>query len=200
MSSKSRIRRDDIAVLYMALAPNLERIVRLDVRASDQVIEDACQSAWARLVFHADRLRGTGTLSWLAKTATREAVKLSRRDHRELSLELALEIEGDALGPPGAAPDELIQDREQLASIRLLPERQQRLLWLQGLGLSYTEMAAHTHCSERTIERQLLRAKRRLRGMAATSSGAAAPAPASAAARRATTLPAPVSAGAARPD
>jgi RNA polymerase sigma factor (sigma-70 family) len=160
--------------------------VRLDVHASDQVIEDACQFAWARLVAHADGLRGTGTLTWLAKTAIREAFKLSRRDRRELSLEHALETDGDVLGPPGPAPDELIQAREQLASISLLPERQQRLLWLQGLGLSYREMAAHVHCSERTIERQLLRAKRGLRGMAAasTAAGATSPAPASAAAAR----------------
>ena len=160
MISTGKVTLDDIAVLYTALAPNLERIVRLDVQASDQVIEDACQFAWARLVAHADCLRGSGTLTWLAKTAIREAFKLSRRDRRELSLEHALETDGDVLGPPGPAPDELIQAREQLASISLLPERQQRLLWLQGLGLSYREMAAHVHCSERTIERQLLRAKR----------------------------------------
>jgi RNA polymerase sigma factor (sigma-70 family) len=192
MISTGKITLDDIAVLYTALAPNLERIVRLDVQASDQVIEDACQFAWAGLVAHADRLRGNGTLSWLAKTAIREAFKLSRRDRRELSLEHALETDGDALGPPGPAPDELIQAREQLASISLLPERQQRLLWLQGLGLSYREMAVHTDCSERTIERQLLRAKRGLRGMAAAS--------ASAGAQRAATSPGPASAAAARPD
>ncbi len=192
MISTGKITLDDIAVLYTALAPNLERIVRLDVQASDQVIEDACQFAWAGLVAHADRLRGNGTLSWLAKTAIREAFKLSRRDRRELSLEHALETDGDALGPPGPAPDELIQAREQLASISLLPERQQRLLWLQGLGLSYREMAVHAHCSERTIERQLLRAKRGLRGMAAASTAAGA--------QRAATSPAPASAAAALPD
>ena len=192
MISTGKITLDDIAVLYTALAPNLERIVRLDVQASDQVIEDACQFAWAGLVAHADRLRGNGTLSWLAKTAIREAFKLSRRDRRELSLDHALETDGDALGPPGPAPDELIQAREQLASISLLPERQQRLLWLQGLGLSYREMAVHAHCSERTIERQLLRAKRGLRGMAAASPAAGA--------QRAATSPAPASAAAALPD
>jgi RNA polymerase sigma factor (sigma-70 family) len=186
---------EDISVLYAALAPNLERIVRLDVHASDQVIEDACQFAWGRLVSHADRLRGSGTLSWLAKTATREAFKLSRRDRRELSLEHALETEGDALGPPGPAPDELIQAREQLASISLLPERQQRLLWLQGLGLSYREMATRTHSSERTIERQLLRAKRGLRGLAAGVS-----VPTSAGVQPAATSPARASVAAVRPD
>ena len=47
-----------------------------------------------------------------------------------------------------------------------LPERQQRLVWLQGLGLSYTEMAAHEGATPRTVERQLMRAKKRLREVA----------------------------------
>ena len=44
-----------------------------------------------------------------------------------------------------------------------LPPRQQRLVWLQGLGLTYEEMAGYTGASTRTVERQLLRAKRTLR-------------------------------------
>jgi DNA-directed RNA polymerase specialized sigma24 family protein len=60
-------------------------------------------------------------------------------------------------------PDELVEQRERLATIHHLPERQQRLLWLQGLGLSYAEMADSTGCTNRTVERQLLRAKRALK-------------------------------------
>ncbi|MGO9820233.1 MAG: sigma factor-like helix-turn-helix DNA-binding protein [Solirubrobacteraceae bacterium] len=36
-------------------------------------------------------------------------------------------------------------------------------MWLQGFGLSYAEMAGYTGDSERTIERQVLRARRSLR-------------------------------------
>ena len=37
------------------------------------------------------------------------------------------------------------------------------MLWLQGIGLSYDDIAATTGCTNRTVERQLLRAKRTLR-------------------------------------
>ena len=36
----------DVGELYRSLAGRLEQIVRLDIRASDAVIEDACQFAW----------------------------------------------------------------------------------------------------------------------------------------------------------
>ncbi len=77
----------DVAQLYDELAPRLKSIVVRDVKAPAPVIEDACQFAWYRLVRHAHRLERQGALSWLAKTAVHEAIKLARRDQRELSLE-----------------------------------------------------------------------------------------------------------------
>jgi RNA polymerase sigma factor (sigma-70 family) len=158
---------DDIDALYVQLADRLERIVRMDVRASDAVIEDACQFAWSRLVHSAGRVRSECVLSWLAKTAVHEAFKLIRRERRELSLELAADqIPGLILGAVSAGPDELLEQRERLESIRRLPERQQRMLWLQGIGLSYADIALSTGCTTRTVERQLLRAKQAMRAAA----------------------------------
>jgi DNA-directed RNA polymerase specialized sigma24 family protein len=57
----------------------------------------------------------------------------------------------------------LAEQRERLSSISLLPERQQRMLWLQGIGLSYADIAITTGCTTRTVERQLLRARRAIR-------------------------------------
>jgi RNA polymerase sigma factor (sigma-70 family) len=154
----------DVGELYGELSKRLEQIVRVDVRAPDAVIEDACQFAWSRLVHHRDRVYRETSLAWLVKTAVHEAVKLIRRDGRELSLEAALEASGDANLPLRApAPDELVVARERLAQLGALPERQQRLLWLHGLGLTYAEMAQRTGCTRRTVERQLLRAKRTMR-------------------------------------
>ena len=157
----------DVDELYRSLSLRLERIVRMDVRAPDPVIEDACQFAWSRLVHHAERVRRESALSWLATTAIHEALKLIRRDDRECSLDAAVAAAGDAVlaaGAPSSA--ELFENRERLETIRSLPERQQRLLWLHALGLSYTEIAVHTGCTLRTVERQLLRAKRTLRALA----------------------------------
>jgi len=103
-------------------------------------------------------------LSWLTRTAIHEAFKLIRREGRELSLEATLELAGDAalaLRVPG--PDELAEQAERLDGIRKLSRRQQRMVWLHGLGLSYAEIAVYEGCTTRTVERQLLRAKRSLR-------------------------------------
>ncbi len=153
----------DLGELYSSLSVQLERIVRLGVSAPDVVIEDACQFAWGRLVRHAERVRREAVLSWLVRTAMREAVRAVRRGSRELSLEMEL-IEQLA----GEAPDphELFTARERLGAVASLPPRQQRLVWLHAVGLSYAEMAQHERCTRRTVERQLLRAKRSVRAAA----------------------------------
>jgi RNA polymerase sigma factor (sigma-70 family) len=102
-------------------------------------------------------------MAWLVKTAVHEAFKQMRRDRRDLSLD-ALSDDPRRV-PVASAPellDELMEQRARLASIRILPERQQRLVWLHGLGLTYTEMAGQTGTTRRTVERQLLRARRTL--------------------------------------
>lgn len=155
----------DVGELYGELARRLEHIVRSGVRAPDPVIEDACQFAWTRLVHHRDRVHRETTLPWLIKTARHEALKLIRRDGRELSLEATLESAGEAtlhVAAPG--PDELMGAHERLAQLSRLPTRQQRLMWLNGFGLTYAEMARQTGDTTRTVERQLLRAKQAVRG------------------------------------
>ena len=147
----------DVGNLYSELAGRLEHIVRLDVRAPDAVIEDACQFAWSRLLHHRHRVHRDTVMSWLARTAVHEAFKLLRLDRREVPLEAVPE---HVSSPP---LHELVERREQLAGIGGLPERQQRVLWLHALGLSYAEIALHEGCTVRTVDRQLLRARQNVR-------------------------------------
>ena len=159
------VRISDLDELYVSLSGRLEQIVRIDVRAQDVVIEDACQFAWSRLVFHRDRVQRDSTLSWLARTAVHEAVKQVRRDSRELSLDAAVETGGDGVVRlRAAATDDLVAARQRLAQVELLPERQRRLLWMQAIGLSYRDMSARTGSSQRAVERQLIRARKKVRG------------------------------------
>jgi RNA polymerase sigma factor (sigma-70 family) len=154
---------EDVGELYGALAVRLEQIVRLDVRASDAVIEDACQVAWCRLLRHGDRVHRETAMAWLARTAVHEAFRSLDRDRREQSLERVIEEVGDLACTSTPAPEKLFEQRQRLNQVGLLPGRQQRLVWLHAFGLTYTEMAAHEHCSPRTVERQLLRARAALR-------------------------------------
>jgi RNA polymerase sigma factor (sigma-70 family) len=154
----------DLGELYAVLARPLERIVRLEIRAPEPVVEEACQFAWSRLAYHRDRVRREAALSWLAKTAVHEAFKMIRRGARELSLDATLEGSDDAaVRLRASAPEEVLAQRERLAGVRGLPVRQQRLVWLHALGLSYAEMASHEGYTPRTVERQLLRARSALR-------------------------------------
>ena len=153
----------DVGELYGRLSGRLEQIVRLDVRAPDVVIEDACQFAWGRLLHHRHRVHHETVLSWLARTAVHEAFKLLRRHRREVSLEATAEDAAPQMLESRATPVELFDRRERLAELGRLSDRQQRALWLHAFGLSYAEIARHEGCTTRTVERQLLRARQRIR-------------------------------------
>lgn len=154
----------DEAALYQALAGRLERIVARDIRAPQPVIEDACQHAWAQFLSHSDTIGRQGVLSWLATTAQRRAIKLARREQRELSLEQQVEQNHEPLDPAAYAdPAQATHWRSELDRLATLSQRQRRLVWLQAVGLTYTEIAARTGDSERTVQRQLLRARRTLK-------------------------------------
>jgi RNA polymerase sigma factor (sigma-70 family) len=160
---------DDVARLYVEEAVRVRRIVRMSVSASPAVIEDACQVAWSRLLIHRARLRRESARAWLVRVAVREVIRSIQRERRERSLEALLEP-GVRRAEQGSADagmtlptppliEDLVEQKNRLESIQVLPERQRRLLWLQGLGLSYREMAGETGMSRRTVERQLIRAR-----------------------------------------
>jgi RNA polymerase sigma factor (sigma-70 family) len=153
---------DGLEQLYGTLADRLHQIVRFSIRAPEALIDDACQIAWSRLLRSRDRVRSEAALPWLVTTASREALHLARHSARELSLDELCSHHREWVAVP-QAPEEIVELRARLAEIRSLPERQQRLVWLQGLGFTYTEMAGRTGDSKRTVERQLMRAKRALR-------------------------------------
>jgi RNA polymerase sigma factor (sigma-70 family) len=154
-------RVEEVADLYAGNSVRVRRLVSLDVQAPDALIEDACQVAWVRLVVHRRRVRRETAVRWLVRVAVNDARRQLSRGGRELSLEKLLEDRGEPLPAPDLMAD-LAEHRDRLAAIGELPVRQQRLVWLHGLGFSYAEMAGTTGDSRRTVERQLDRARRAL--------------------------------------
>jgi RNA polymerase sigma factor (sigma-70 family) len=152
---------EEMTALYRELDASLRRIVRFNVDAPEALLEDACQVAWSRLLRRAGTIHREKTLAWLVTTATREALRLLRRADRELPLETLAQATPESRAVP--APEQVVELRARLDGIGALPVRQQRLVWLQGLGLSYAEMSGYTGSSLRAVERQLLRAKQTLR-------------------------------------
>jgi RNA polymerase sigma factor (sigma-70 family) len=103
-------------------------------------------------------------LGWLATTATRVALRHLRAARRQVSLDdqeqRAHLVRIGAIAP---GPERTVELRTRLAAVQQLPVRQRRMVWMHGLGYGYDEIAARTGDSRRTVERQLLRAKRHLR-------------------------------------
>jgi RNA polymerase sigma factor (sigma-70 family) len=153
----------DVSDLYRSLSNSLQRIVRGVVHAPDPVIEEACQFAWSRLVYHQRHVRPENAQSWLVTTATREVLRLRRRATREVSLDAAVADEDLRPVLIDSGPVEPVERRERLEMLTRLPPRQRRVLWLRGLGFSYEEIARRDGCTRRTVERQLAHARLTLR-------------------------------------
>lgn len=154
----------EVAELYARSAGLVRGQVCSEVTASDAVIDDACQFAWIRLLHHRHRVGRDRAVSWVITTALHEVFKLVRRDSHDLSLEELMEDTGDLrLNRVAPAPEEAVGARLRLELLHELSERQERLIWLHGLGFSYPEMATEADVTVRTVERQLMKARRNLR-------------------------------------
>ena len=168
MNDVAPYQRVDVEVLYPALARQLELAVARRVSAPMAVIEDACQIAWSRLLGKRRLVARQTAAAWLITTAVNETLRALDRQQRHLSLDCPHErAEVIQLPCRTPGPEQVSELRAHLAEIRELPVRQQRIVWLYGLGYRYDEIAGQTGDTPRTVERQLLRAKRRLRAAAA---------------------------------
>lgn len=170
---------DEIADLYPRLAPQLRRILRRQLQAGDAVIEDACQQAWEALLRHTEHVSPGSRLPWLVTTARREALALLSRQRAELPSDPFTSPAPPASGGgrcPAArslrplplatrvpGPAEAAELRERMTQLSHLPRRQQHIIWMRGLGFGYREISLETGATERTVERQITAARKRLR-------------------------------------
>jgi RNA polymerase sigma factor (sigma-70 family) len=158
--------RGDEAALFATLHARVWRAVRRSVSGPDDVIDDACQTAWLKLLSRQpDRERSV--YGWLITVATREAWRLCRDARRQAPLGNPPVDECPGVRclwtAEPVAPDARLSAQERLAEVtRTLPERKRRLVGLRALGFSYRDVAAITGDSVRTVDRQLQRAERRL--------------------------------------
>ena len=121
-------------------------------------VEDACGFAWLQLVRR--RPPTVVAFAWLCTTAIREAVKLHRRSAETVALDEVAEVPG----APHHQPEnrlELIAAGQDVRAAQLRP-REARLLGLRVAGYSREQMAGLTGETDRTVDRQLGRAQRKL--------------------------------------
>lgn len=160
-------RNEAIEALYAAKSAELLHAVRRAVRLPDDLVEDACSYAWSQLVGNERIAAETTTFGWLYVVAIRQGYVISGRLRREPAVGMPSELPQRALATPDSWSAverhlELEAHRHLLAQI---PERKRRLVLLHAAGFSYEEIARMTGDTLRTVERQLLRAKRALRAL-----------------------------------
>lgn len=153
----------DETALYRQHAAQLQAIVRHEVTTSRENVEDACAFAWTQLLrYQPDR---AAVLAWLCRTAIRVAIKLDRRQRRDVDVDLDLDAAAEhsaTASQPIAARVELLAARELIGAAGLRP-REAHMLALHIAGFTYTDIAKIDQVSKRTVERQLLRARHKIK-------------------------------------
>jgi DNA-directed RNA polymerase specialized sigma24 family protein len=155
--------RGDEDELYRRHQRDLEHAVAHAVNAPRELIEDACQNAWA-IMLRAQPDR-TSIFGWLYVVATREAFRLSERDRRHRHLD-AMRPEGswDAVIADAFSIDDILEAREALGILASLPERQRADLTLLVAGFSYVEIARLTGGRSYTnVNKHIAKARARVR-------------------------------------
>jgi DNA-directed RNA polymerase specialized sigma24 family protein len=155
--------RGDEAELYRRHHRDLHRTVAHAVNAPRELIEDACQNAWA-IMLRAQPDRDS-IFGWLYVVATREAFRLCDRDRRHLHLEtMPPPGSWDAVIADGFSIDDILEAREALAILASLPDRQRADLTLLVAGFSYFEIAQMTGGRTYTnVNKHLAKARARIR-------------------------------------
>jgi DNA-directed RNA polymerase specialized sigma24 family protein len=156
--------RGDEDRLYRQHHRELHRVVAHAVRAPRELIEDACQTAWANLLrTQPDRY---AIFAWLRVVAIHEAYRLAAIDRRARHLERLNLDEHDwqeLIADPRTL-DEAVAALEALRTLASLPERQRSDLTLKVAGYSYEEIRALTPGRTFTnVNKSLARARARIR-------------------------------------
>jgi RNA polymerase sigma factor (sigma-70 family) len=160
-------RRERIAVLYGRHARRVQWIVSGRVGAPKAVVEDACQIAWMRLWLHEEvSLEERAAVSWLVTTAVRVAWRNGQRAVLAGGWLPGTGHENALCEPCGDLPDPLdvVAERDEVRrALACLTVRERQFLALQAAGLSYREVAERLQVTVRTVERQILRGRHKLR-------------------------------------
>ena len=164
--------RGDESELFRRHHSDLVRIVSRAVNAPREVIEDACQNAWAILLRRQpDRATVRG---WLVTVAIHEAYALSARERRTDSLDAPL-TPGSALPLAsrltGASEvEERIIEREtherRRRAFASLSLRKRQVLAMHGAGWRYREIADALGVTYTNVNRHITEGRARVRRLA----------------------------------
>ena len=156
--------RGDEGELYRRHHRDLHRAVARAVRAPPDLIEDACQTAWA-ILLRAQPDRNAIT-AWLRVVAIHEAYRLLAIEHRQSRLALLQSRDDDshAVVVDPRTLDDAVEALEALRAVASLPQRQRDDLSLKLAGFTYEEIRARTPARTMTnVAKSLRKARTRIR-------------------------------------
>jgi DNA-directed RNA polymerase specialized sigma24 family protein len=160
------VARGDEEELYRRHHRDLHRAVAHVVRAPRELIEDACQTAWAILL--RNQPERYAIFAWLRVVAIHEAYRLLAIDRRDARLERLRREDGDwhdVMADPRDLDDALAA-LEALRVLAALPERQRTDLALKVAGYSYDEIRVMTGGRTPTnLNKSLVKARARIRAI-----------------------------------
>jgi len=154
----------DETELYRRHDRALQRAVAHAVNAPRELIEDACQTAWAILLrTQPDR---HAIVAWLRVVAIHEAYRLSAIERRETRLpnRRADHRDGEDLVADPHTLEDALEALEALRALAALPARQRVDLTLKVAGYTYEEIRILTGARTFTnVNKSLVKARRRIR-------------------------------------
>jgi DNA-directed RNA polymerase specialized sigma24 family protein len=163
-SALKRAPQGDEEALYIRHHDELLRVVASVVRAPHALIEDACQTAWMKLLRHQPDRRSI--FGWLRTVAIHEAYRLSARSRRDARLELVQSGAFDWTDKIAdvRSLDDAVEGLEALRVLASLPDRQRTDMALFVAGYSYAEIREMTPGRTATnVNKSLVKARARIR-------------------------------------
>jgi DNA-directed RNA polymerase specialized sigma24 family protein len=160
MTSSTERRDDQIGAFFATHAERLQRAVRSSVqRVAGEIIEDACQVAWTKLLRRPDITLDSRGFGWLTTVAVHEAWRQGSLAHERPA--------GAFTTPPDPGTDDKALDRiehqERLQAMHVLKPREREALYLKGLGYSYQEIMTITNASYTAVNRRITEGRAALR-------------------------------------
>ena len=164
MADDYKPQQGDEAELFASYNDELMRRVRMAVRTSDAIVEDACSIAWAQFIRHQPS-RHHPWRAWLFTTARREAWALDRQDRETRPLDATPQDGWIAVEP--ADPHNAFDTHDGLDAavhvLEQLPPRLQRIAFLRATGHRYSEISEITGDSRIRITQLVRRANDHIR-------------------------------------
>ena len=163
--------RGDEEELFRLHHRSLLHAVARSVNASEELIEDACQSAWAVLL-RCQPDRTPALFAWLRTVAVHQAYRLSHQERRDARLEdLAGDGEWEVLLGGSQSLDIAIEARRALQTLASLPALQRDDLRLVVAGFGYQEIATFDgrQRSLNNVNKRLTKARERIRRLEAAA-------------------------------